>query len=211
LFAEDEKSLGERARQRRWVHVLDAFPDLREMSVLDLGGTAKHWLRAPVQPRSVHVVNIAPQSPEVASWIRMEQGDACALPDSTRNGSYDLVYSNSVIEHVGGHQRREDFAEQVRASGAQHWVQTPYRYFPVEPHWIAPAMQFLPLRLRGAFGRRWPLGFSKGKPVSESVAEQLNIELLDITMMKHYFPGDRLVYERVGPFVKSIVAVKQSG
>ena len=31
-------------------------------------------------------------------------------------------------------------------------VQTPYRYFPVEPHWLFPGLQFLPmgLRARGA-------------------------------------------------------------
>jgi len=40
------------------VQVLDAFPELNTMSVLDLGGTAKHWLRAPVGasigPRGEH-------------------------------------------------------------------------------------------------------------------------------------------------------------
>jgi len=111
-----------------------------------------------------------------------------------------------------GHQRRDDFADQVRASGGRHWVQTPYRYFPVEPHWIAPAMQFLPLRMRGEFGRRWPLGFSKGKPVGESVAEQLSIELLhhdDEALLPR--GSSRIRTGGVGPFVKSIVAVRQSG
>ncbi len=38
------------------------------------------------------------------------------------------------------------------------WVQTPYRYFPIEPHWIFPGFQFLPLSARTEISRRWPLG-----------------------------------------------------
>lgn len=62
---------------------------------------------------------------------------------------FDLVYSNSVIEHVGGHARSCDFAGMVKTLARRHWgVQTPYRYFSIEPHWLFPGLQFLPQSAR---------------------------------------------------------------
>ena len=127
------------------------------MTVIDLGGTTKSWLRAPIRPASVHVVNLDPPSPDVPDWIRADQADACRLPAHISASSYDLVYSNSVIEHVGGHAQRVRFADAVRGLASRHWIQTPYRYFPVEPHWLFPGFQFLPLALRAEVARRWPL------------------------------------------------------
>ena len=75
-------------------------------------------------------------------------GDACDPVGAVGGRSFDLVYSNSVIEHVGGHQRRELFAQAVRDLAPSHWVQTPYRYFPLEPFWLFSAFQFLPLPSR---------------------------------------------------------------
>jgi hypothetical protein len=34
-------------------------------------------------------------------------------------------------------------------------VQTPYRYFRVELHFVVPAMQFMPLGVRTAVASRW--------------------------------------------------------
>lgn len=205
---DDEDSIAERARRGRWDRLLTVFPDLDRMSVLDLGGTAQHWLRAPVAPVSVHIVNIEPAPTDLPAWISVEQGDACALSSPLLGQHFDLVYSNSVIEHVGGHLQRRAFAEQVQRASSQHWVQTPYRYFPVEPHWLAPMMQFLPLAPRAAFGLHWPFGYVRPHNTRESVEEQMMIDLLDITQMRHYFPGDTLLFERFGPLVKSLVAVR---
>ena len=138
-------SLGERNRARRWQWLQDTFPDLSSMSVIDLGGTVEAWLRAPLRPAAVHVVNLEPQPGTTPDWLTAEQGDACALPPSLDGASYDLVFSNSVIEHVGGHAQRLRFAAEVHRLAARHWIQTPYRYFPIEPHWLFPGFQFMPV------------------------------------------------------------------
>jgi hypothetical protein len=86
--------------------------------------------------------------------------DACnpVLPAPLSAERFDLVYSNSVLEHVGDHYRRQQFTETVHRHGTHHWVQTPYRYFPVEPHWLFPGLQWLPVRARIAVSQHWPLG-----------------------------------------------------
>ena len=134
------------------------------------------------------------------------QGDACDPPAHVRDAEFDLVYSNSLIEHVGGHARRCDFASVVHAMASRHWVQTPYRYFPIEPHWLFPGLQFLPQRARAWAIQRWPL--SSFRPNSElALRHVLEVELLSQTEMKYYFPRSELLKERVLGLTKSIIAV----
>lgn len=134
---QDDRSISTQMRSHRWALLGRTFPDLSEMRVLDLGGTADSWRLAPVRPKQLILLNSAPQDPGV-EWTTTVVGDACDLPASLASEHFDLIYSNSVIEHVGGHWRRERFAEVVHDVAEHHWVQTPYRYFPVEPHWLFP-------------------------------------------------------------------------
>lgn len=199
------RSIGTSLRKKRWEVFHQCFPDIGKMHVVDLGGTVKHWETSPVRPKSVVVVNLLPESSDI-SWIKAVQGDACDPPSSVRSAEFDLVYSNSLIEHVGGHTRRCDFASVVRALASHHWVQTPYRYFPIEPHWLFPGLQFAPQQVRAWAIQRWPL--SPARPDAEqALRDVLEVELLSQTEMKYYFPESRLIKERVVGLTKSITAV----
>jgi hypothetical protein len=178
------------------------------MRVLDLGGTAESWRRAPVRPEHVHLVNPTGPDDSLPPWMSTEIGDACALDDDLLDGRFDLVYSNSVIEHVGGHARRVQFAAMVEAAAPRHWVQTPYRYFPIEPHLLAPGLQYLPLWLRARISRSWPLVHTRSGDLDDAIASQLGTELLDITQLRHYFPSSAILYERIAGIVKSIIVVR---
>jgi hypothetical protein len=134
-------------------------------------------------------------------------GDACALPDDLPE--VDLVYSNSVIEHVGGHWRRERFAQGIRDAAPRYWVQTPYRYFPIEPHFLFPGLQYLPRGAQAVALRCWPLG--SGRHVADradALSRVLDIELLSKAEMQAYFPDAVLNKERIGGLVKSLIAVR---
>ena len=89
------------------------YPEIDDMSIIDLGGTAESWLRAPVRPGLVHVINLEPPPESAPGWLRVDQADACSLPARIIDGSYDLAFSNSVLEHVGGHVQRMRFADAV--------------------------------------------------------------------------------------------------
>jgi hypothetical protein len=207
-LASDPGSLGERRREERLRWLADTFPDLPQMSVVDLGGRVVTWKRAPVRPKRVLVVNLEPPKTDVPEWVDFELGDACALPAHITRNQYDLVFSNSVIEHVGGHERRLRFAESVHQLANAYWVQTPYRYFPIEPHWIAPGMQFLPALARIGLGRRWPFAYTVRMSREEVVKQVLWTELIDITQMRHYFPDSVLRKERVFGIPKSLIAYR---
>lgn len=198
------RSISGRARARRWDRLMQAFPNLDSMKILDLGGTPGFWRNASTQPAHVTVVNIV-NEPVDEPWIRYVQGDACAPP--LGGEKFDAVVSNSLLEHVGGHWRRQQVADVVHASADRHWVQTPYRYFPVEPHWVAPGMQFLPVSARARVSARWPLG-SVHVPADEIMDNVLEVELLSISEMRHYFPTSEIWKERFAGLPKSLVAIK---
>ncbi|MFC4588891.1 class I SAM-dependent methyltransferase [Sphaerisporangium corydalis] len=208
-FVDAPDSLGAKARARRWNWFAESFPDLSSMSVIDLGGTASAWLRAPVQPAHVQIVNLETPPADLPGWLRADVADACALPPGILDTHYDLVFSNAVIEHVGGHLRRRMFADSVHRLAERHWVQTPYRYFPVEPHFLFPGFQYLPIAARTALLRRWPLVHT---PTSDREAARnivMEVELLSITEMRHYFPSSEIRFERLGGLVKSVLAIKE--
>jgi hypothetical protein len=204
---EGPNSLGERSRSRRWRAFAQRFPDVDKWHVIDLGGTPEAWLRAPVRPHRVTVLNLVPFDVPDDPWLTVVRGDACALDETLLSQSFDLVFSNSLIEHVGGDARCLDLAGAVHRLAPRHWVQTPYRYFPIEPHWLFPGMQFLPARVRAAIARSWPLAHSRATSET-AIRAVLSTMLLSRTEMRHYFPDSEILSERIGPFVKSLIAVK---
>lgn len=209
LLVDGPASVGQRMRNRRWDWFRAEFPEIESMGIIDLGGTAETWLRAPVRPASVHVVNLELDSADPGvGWIRTDQADACNLPSRISSASYDLVFSNSVIEHVGGHVQRIRFAEAVYNLGNLHWVQTPYRYFPIEPHWLFPGLQFMPHTLRARVSQRWPLVHTKASSREEAMEASMEVELMSRSEMAYYFPSSIIRAERVLGIAKSLVAIK---
>lgn len=200
-----------RARSKRWELIAKIFPDIAERTVVDLGGTVSSWLSAPIRPRQVTVVNLFEPGESDEDWLVPVTGDACdAVAELNRAGSadtFDIVYSNAVLEHVGGHGSRARFADAVHALAPRHWVQTPYRYFPLEPHWLFPGMQFLPVSARAHVARHWPLAHTQSPDMEDARSSVMWTELIGLTEMKAYFPRSRIVHERVGGLTKSLIAI----
>jgi hypothetical protein len=197
-------SVGARMRARRWALFGAAFPDASDLRVLDLGGTVEYWKRAPIRPRQVTVVNLfEPGDP--TERITPVTADACLFEP---RGDFDLVVSNSLLEHVGGHDRRTRLAAVVREAAPRHWVQTPYRYFPVEPHWLCPGMQFLPVAARVAVARVWPLAHTVSANRAEALESVLWTELIGRTEMQALFPDSVVSFERMAGLPKSLLAIR---
>ena len=210
-------SLARWTRGRRQRLFLGEFPGLDQMRVLDLGGAAATWLEAKPHPAEVVLLNIPwvaeRQEREISeagagAWMRAVAGDACDPPAELRGRKFDLVFSNSVIEHVGGYERRRLFAKWTRELGERYWMQTPNRTFPIEPHWLFPYFQFLPATARAWVTGWWPIGnFTKlrDKPYRERLWNVLEIELVSLAELKLHFPDAEIQRERLGPLTKSYV------
>lgn len=205
-------SWGARTRAERWRLVDDVFPNISELAVIDLGGTVEAWRRAPVRPARLTVLNLFEPGQSDEERVRAVTGDACrarqALAEAGAATAYDLVFSNSLLEHVGGHCQRVALAREVHALAPHHWVQTPYRYFPIEPHWLFPGLQFLPIAARAKLAARWPLAHSSPETDVEAMSEVQWTELVGLAEMRSYFPSSRIHREKVAGVTKSLIAVR---
>ena len=173
------------------------------MDVVDLGGTSTFWAAMPVRPASVTVVNLDSRAGDPDRGIRCVVADACTYTGPR----VDLVVSNSLIEHVGGVAPRTQLSETIRRLAPRYWIQTPYRYFPLEPHWMFPGMQFMPLNVRAILARRhWTVGTQTSPP--DAMHDARWTELLSVTEMQQLFPDAQIWHERVAGLTKSIVAVR---
>ena len=185
-------------RNRQCVEMLKLTP---EMTVLDVGGTAAYWRSMPVRPQ-VTLLDIRKME---ESEFRQIVASACDIPFPDK--SFDVVFCNSVIEHLGTWEHQLKAAKEILRVGKKVWVQTPYRWFPVEPHLLTPFIHWLP--------KSWQKGLMPftvwaliGKPSREKCDSMwAEIRLLNVREMKHLFPTCKLIYERYG-VIKSLVAVK---
>jgi hypothetical protein len=200
---DDPDSFAGRARARRWTEFEERFPEVSEMRVLDLGGTPRYWRAAPVRPTHVTILNLIPEVAD-EDWIDSRDGDATVKREGE---SFDLVVSNSLIEHLPD-DRRKAFAEVVEGAAPRHWIQTPNKHFPIEPHWLFPGAQYMGRPARGWLARNWPASHLAELPPDLVESEVQNIRLLTPGDLAELFPQSEIWHERVGPLTKSLVALK---
>ena len=207
LDPQNPRSVSALARAGRWAKFQQVFPEITRMRVLDLGGMPSYWTAGPVRPAHVVTVNLW-HADRDEPWIDHRQGDVLDLPASASGDRFDLVVSNSLLEHLGGHANRQRFADIVRAAGPRHWVQTPYRYFPLEPHWMFPGLQFLPFAARVAVTKRWRGGHMQADTDEQAVSRVNEVELVGLRQMRAYYPESTVWLERMLGLPKSMVAIR---
>lgn len=135
------------------------------------------------------------------------EGDGCRLPFGDR--TFDLVHSNSVIEHLGSWERQQAFAAEARRVGRALWVQTPAREFFAEPHLIAPVIHWLPRRWQLRLIRRGTIWGWLTRPDARQVEAFLDeVRLLNRREMQALFPDCRILTERFPGWPKSHIAAR---
>ena len=122
--------------------------------------------------------------------------------------SFDVVFSNSVIEHLGpsfADQMR--MANEIRRVAKRYFVQTPNRYFPLEPHFLVPGFQFMPVWARTWLVSHFDVGWYKRIPDKEAAKREVeSVALLTARQLKELFPEARIYEETILGMTKSFVA-----
>ena len=201
-------------RAKRMRRFLRAFPQAGGSRILDVGGTAEIWRLSRNAGGRVFLLNMPSAAPEKGSpAAEVIHGDGCRLPFA--DGSFDIVFSNSVIEHVGDGEAQERFAREVRRTGRGYWVQTPNRYFPIEMHLLTPFVHLLPRKWRAFIVRRFTVWQWIHHPSPDRKAFYIehfisDIRLLSAAEMKRLFPDALILRERFLLFTKSLVAYRPS-
>ena len=198
-------------RRRRMCRFYAMFNPSQQTRMLDIGGAPNTWIaeshydsRFPIT-----LVNVRFPDPAVLTDGRFTavEGDATNLPFA--DASFDIAFSNSVIEHMTNWARQQMFAAEARRVAKKLWIQTPARSFPLEPHLLAPFFQYLPKRLQTRMARHFTVWGLLTKPNPGRVDEMLSdIRLLTYREMKQLFPDCLILKERVLGLTKSYVAVR---
>jgi hypothetical protein len=177
--------------------------------VLDVGGSPLIWEFASVRPR-LTFLNL-PSALAPPPWpAHLIAADGRSLP--FRDQSFDVVFSNSVIEHVGSFEDQRTFASEIARVGRRYWVQTPNRHFPVELHMMLPFVHLFPKRIQRAVVSRftvWQLLVRPTEAERNHVVQHFlhELNLLDRSAMARLFPHARIIAEPVLGMEKSLIAV----
>jgi hypothetical protein len=207
----DPNSMASRFRGRRnesfRAMALSAPKPLR---ILDVGGRETIWSTmgfASQSDVSIVLLNVEPVKVSYSN-ITSVTGDARHM-QQFGDKEFDFVFSNSVIEHVGDFVDRQLMADEIKRVGRRYFVQTPYRYFPIEPHFVFPGFQFLPFAARAALVRRFSLGHYPRQPDQlEAEKTVRSIQLLSRRELRSLFPDAQFENERLFGITKSLLAIK---
>jgi hypothetical protein len=173
--------------------------------VLDVGGTWYNWSLLSQQPcLTILNLKVPQERNQRAAWL---VADARYLP--FRDRSFEVVYSNSVIEHLENIHNQRLFAAGCQRVGRHYYVQTPNKHFQIEPHLITPFIHWLPRELQRRMLRNMTVWGLVNRPNQQRCAEFMReIRLLDETEMRGLFPDAHIWRERILGITKSIIAVR---
>ena len=199
-----------RFRERRMRDFAALFGITESTRILDVGGTPSNWQLLDVRPR-VTLLNMPRAREESWPGFELVAADGCQLPFG--NQSFDIVFSNSVIEHVGSPEAQRRFANEIQRVARRYWVQTPNRWFPLEPHLLTPFLHYLPRAWQAPLARRWTVWDAVERPTADRRAFYIEHYLRDIRLlaasdMSALFPGASIRRERSLGLTKSLIAVK---
>lgn len=177
------------------------------VKILDIGGTQLFWENCNYHNKNevrIIILNLFKEKVKYPNFKSIA-GDACDL-SSFNDNEFDVVFSNSVIEHLFKKGNQFKMASEVMRVGKYHFIQTPNLYFPIEPHFLFPLFQFLPLKIKIFLLTKTTLirGIKRDKEAAEKKVNE--IRLLSKKQLKELFPHSLIYEEKFWGMTKSFIA-----
>lgn len=194
-------------RHRRLALLIERCRIDSDTRILDVGGSNDwNWSELGVEPTITYLNVYPPEEQGLANYIQGDARDMHMFGD----GEFDLVISNSVIEHLLSRDDQRRMANEIRRVGKRYWVQTPNKHFPLELHMCFPFIQYWPVKWRIAFAKVWPFSFEKMRGHHEGAVADAQVILLTRKQFAELFPGAEIICERFMGITKSLVAFKEN-
>ena len=143
--------------------------------IADLGGDEQTWASFDHQFEVTLVRSACEPLPTKSSGrFAVVMADFCNLREVFAPRQFDIVYSHSMIEHLGDEPRQARFAREVRRLAYGYWIHTPSDRSPLEAHTGLPFYWQLPELLRegllvhgsGASAPAWLRTLAHTRPLS---------------------------------------------
>jgi hypothetical protein len=201
---EERSSISFKLRKKRFENFVRILNISKADRIIDIGGYEQIWEGSGLE-KQVTLLNLKFPEKKNSKFNNVE-GDACNMK-MIADKSFDVAFSNSVIEHVGNFQRQKDFASEVIRVSSRYWIQTPYKYFPIEPHVLFPFFDLLPMQIKKMVALNWK--YSHFRRLNMDVMDELSrLRLLTRKEMKTLFSGSSIYSEKILGMTKSITAYK---
>lgn len=182
----------------------------QSVKILDIGGTEDYWKSMGFELNNkTEIVLLNLYEKEVSHpGFKSIKGNACNL-EGIADKSFDLVFSNSVIEHLFTQENQIKMANEIQRVGKNYFIQTPNKYFPIEPHWVFPFFQFLPFGLQVFLTQHFNLGHIPKIVDQAKAREQVReVRLLSKKEFHSMFNGANIFLEQFFGFTKSFIVYK---
>ena len=209
--SDNPNSLGYKFRTKRLQEFekmfFSRFSGLEKIEILDVGGTGYFWKNSALLSHPglrITLLNLYPVETSHPA-IHAVLGDATDMREFEK-GSFDLVFSNSVIEHMYTLELQQKMASEILRVGKSYFIQTPNVYFPIEAHYALPFAQYYPKAFLHFILTQTKLSRLKKWSSADASQYQDEIRLLNAQEMKALFPGASLLKEKVLGLTKSITA-----
>ena len=213
------------SREKRAILFRNIFYFDEHTKILDLGSENGSNINTvlkgtPVHPKNVYIADINPEVVKRGSKkygynpVVMTESEILPFEDNF----FDIIYCSSVIEHVTIRKERvwrqysdnrfkveslsiqKEFVKEIKRLGKHYFVQTPYKYFPIESHTWLPCVAYLPRRLLIPILRFTNLFWIK--------KTNPDWYLLNKKEMRDLFDDAEIIEEKKIGLTKSIIAVK---
>lgn len=204
LYKRVLEGLSRKSRERKFALFNAIFKPQAEDRILDIGASGRTFPPYTFEdfypyPEQIIGGGIALEDVKAAKRIYPRSQyvtfDGCDLPFSDK--SFEIVFSNAVLEHVVGAGRQEKFARELMRVGKSWFVTTPNYWYPFESHSYLLFYQFLSPRLQ----QRYQQLFGK---LADGRAQ--DVELLSATRLQRLFPSSSIARLRVTFWPETLVA-----
>lgn len=205
-------------RQAIFIQYLKKTFSKKSIDLIDVGGTLEYWLHMyPLFGEhgldvTVTILNLPPLEEKVHldGKVRTMRGDATNMA-AIRDKQFDVAFSNSVIEHVGTYYMQFAFAREVLRISRHFFVQTPNKYFVIEPHFIFPFWFLVPKTIKCFLLSYVGLGWHQRKnDIHVAKAEVEQVRLMTFSELQYVFPRATILREKIWILTKSFIAMGES-
>lgn len=209
---EKEGSLADKLRKKRFALFRSLIDGLdRPIRIVDLGGTENYWEKMGFlnshKDVDISLINLEQRQTKYSN-LKSFKGDARNLSEF-ENNSFDIAFSNSVIEHVGNFEDQLLMVKEMQRLAPRLYLQTPNYYFPLEPHFLFPFFQFFPLRLKAWLIMNFHLGwYPRYRKREDAIYIAKSITLLKYKEIRELFPNAKIFRERFFWLTKSFVVIE---
>jgi hypothetical protein len=201
-------------RQKRFELLKNGIEKLIQkdhFKILDIGGDIQYWKNIGWQHPAckIHLLNLYESKVPENETHQFSSSVGNGLSLEYKKGDVDLIFSNSVIEHVGSYENQQIFAGEVRRVSDKYIVQTPSLWFPLEPHSLIPLFQFLPHPIRALLIMTFNINyFPKALTYKAAIIVSHSTLMFTHKRFKQLFPEAEIQVERFLGIPKSYTAIK---